>query len=110
MPTAGCANETKGLLTQKAASMKAAPPPAEGPAQTSAAMATKLSGTPHEINMSAWMPRRASAGVIQPHSQKLHSMDRLMTNRPVAESCALQPATWVIQGPAHRVWLATMPP
>ena len=71
---------------------------------------TKLHGKPQVISVLGTMPRLVSLGVTMPQVQNVHSMVRLMANRPVAASIELQPPTCVIQGPAHKVWMATMPP
>ena len=110
MPTAGCASDTKVQLTQNKDSSTAALLPARGPKATITAKATKCSGMPQVIRRLARMPCRASPGVTQPQIQKATSIDRLMTNKPVADSIGVQPATWVIQGPAHKVCMATRPP
>ena len=103
MPTAGCASVTKELVTHSKARPTAAAEPTAGPIQTSTPITKKLSGKPQAIRRSTGIPLRAKAGVISPQSQKVTSMDKLMRNKPLAASSAVQPATWVIQGPAHKV-------
>ena len=110
MPTAGWASATKVLVMQSKATPTAAAAPTPGPIHTSAPITPKLQGKPQAIRRSTGMPLRANRGVIKPHNQKVTSMARLIKNSPDAASAAVQPATCVIQGPAHKVWMATMPP
>ena len=45
-----------------------------------------------------------------PQDQKVASIAMLIQKSPVAACAAVCPATFCIQGPAHRVCMATMPP
>ena len=50
---------------------------------------TEHSGSPVTINRSAPNPLRSSQGLTMPQIQKVHSMDTLIQNRPVADSSAV---------------------
>jgi hypothetical protein len=84
MPTAGCAKDTKVLVTQKSVKTMAVLSPKSGPRQMRPANTSKLAGWPQAINRSGDIPRFASFGVTKPQSQNVQSIVKLIANKPVA--------------------------
>ena len=81
--TAGWASDTQVDVMQNRAQASA---PACWPAAMVPASTRKLTGRPQVMSRSTWNPLRNSQGVSMPQLQKVHSMQRLMKNRPVAAS------------------------
>ena len=107
MAKAGSDRDTKVLQTQNKAQ---APAPACGPSTTMPASTRRLDGRPQAMSLLASSPRRSSQGLTMPQDQKVASIAMLIQKSPVAACAAVCPATFCIQGPAHSVCMATMPP